>query len=74
MMRPYIVALVPTVFDTNRGEVTIVSGNELAGDMGPSTRCTGADLSAALVGTTPPDDAFTERIAEAISTVTARVR
>jgi hypothetical protein len=33
----------------------------------------GADLRAALTGTTPPDDAFVRSIAEAMSMVTSEV-
>jgi hypothetical protein len=47
-----------------------VSGSNLVGEMGPSAGGTGADLRAALTGTKPPDDAFAQSIAEAISMVT----
>ena len=41
-----------------RGEtVTIVRGNRPVAEIGPARRRTGADLRAALTGTTPPDDA-----------------
>lgn len=57
-----------------RGEtVTIVRGNNPIAEIGPARRRTGADLRAALVGTTPPDDAFVESIAEAVSMVTSEV-
>lgn len=39
----------------------------------PEWRITGADLRAALSGTKPPDDAFAESIAEAISMVTSEM-
>jgi hypothetical protein len=71
-MRLYIL-LMSTLFDTNRGEVATISGNDLVGDIGPSARSTGADLRAALTGTKPPDDAFAESIAEAISMVTSEM-
>ena len=53
--------------------MTSVSGIDLVGDMGLSPRNTGADLRAALSGTTPPDDAFAESIAEAISMVASEM-
>jgi hypothetical protein len=61
------------MFETNREKVAIVSGNDLVGDMGPSPGNTGADLRAAPTGTKPPDDAFAESIAEAISMVTSEM-
>jgi prevent-host-death family protein len=57
-----------------RGEtVTIVRGNNPVAEIGPARRRTGADLRAALAGTTPPDDAFVKSIAEAMSMVTSEV-
>jgi len=57
-----------------RGEtVTIVRGNSPVAEIGPARRRTGADLRAALAETTPPDDAFAESIAEAVSMVTSEV-
>jgi len=57
-----------------RGEtVTIVRGNNPVAEIGPARRRTGADLRAALTGTTPPDDAFVKSIAEAMSMVTSEV-
>jgi prevent-host-death family protein len=57
-----------------RGEtVTIVRGNNPVAEIGPAHRRTGADLRAALTGTTPPDDAFVKSIAEAMSMVTSEV-
>jgi prevent-host-death family protein len=57
-----------------RGEtVTIVRGNNPVAEIGPARRRTGADLRAALAGTTPPDDAFVDSIAEAVSMVTSEV-
>ncbi|HXT93250.1 MAG TPA: type II toxin-antitoxin system prevent-host-death family antitoxin [Trebonia sp.] len=55
-----------------RGEtVTIVRGNRPVAEIGPAHRRTGADLRAALAGTTPPDDAFARSISEAMSMVTS---
>jgi prevent-host-death family protein len=57
-----------------RGEtVTIVRGNNPVAEIGPAHRRTGADLRAALTGTTPPDDAFATSIAEAVSMATSEV-
>lgn len=57
-----------------RGEtITIVRGNNPVAEIGPAHRRTGADLRAALAGTTPPDDAFVKSIAEAMSMVTSEV-
>ena len=57
-----------------RGEtVTIVRGNNPVAEIGPARRRTGTDLRAALTGTTPPDDAFVNSIAEAMSMVTSEV-
>lgn len=57
-----------------RGEtVTIVRGNRPVAEIGPAQHRTGADLRAALTGTTPPDDAFVKSIAEAMSMVTSEV-
>ena len=58
-----------------RGEtVTIMRGNRPIAEIGPARRRTGADLRAALAGTTPPDDAFAASIAETMSMVTSEVR
>jgi hypothetical protein len=65
--------LVSTVFDTNRGRIMCVSGNKLIAEMSSSRRGTGADLGTALIGAEPPDDAFAESIAEAISKVTTEM-
>lgn len=55
-----------------RGEtVTIMRGSRPVAEIGPARRRTGADLRAALEGTTPPDDAFAASIAEAMSMVTS---
>jgi prevent-host-death family protein len=57
-----------------RGEtVTIMRGSHPVAEIGPARRRTGADLRAALVGTTPPDDAFTSSISSAMSLVTSEV-
>jgi prevent-host-death family protein len=57
-----------------RGEtVTIVRGNSPVAEIGPARRRTGADLRAALAETTPPDDAFADSIAQAVSMVTSEV-
>jgi prevent-host-death family protein len=55
-----------------RGEtVTIMRGNRPVAEISPARRRTGADLRAALAGTTPPDDAFARSISEAMSMVTS---
>jgi prevent-host-death family protein len=46
--------------------VTITRGNRPIAEIGPARRRTGADLRAALEGTTPPDDAFEQSIAAAV--------
>jgi prevent-host-death family protein len=57
-----------------RGErVTIVRGNRPVAEIGPAHRRTGADLRAALEGTTPPDEAFAQSISAALSMVTSEV-
>jgi prevent-host-death family protein len=57
-----------------RGEtVTVMRGSHPVAEIGPARRRTGADLRAALVGTTPPDDAFARSIAETASMVTSEV-
>jgi antitoxin (DNA-binding transcriptional repressor) of toxin-antitoxin stability system len=57
-----------------RGEtVTIMRGNHPVAEISPARRRTGADLRAALGGTTPPDDAFARSISEAMSMVTSEV-
>ena len=53
-----------------RGEtVTIMRGSRPVAEIGPARRRMGADLRAALAGTTPPDDAFVKSISEAMSMV-----
>jgi hypothetical protein len=42
-------------------------------EISPACRRTGAHLRAALVDTTPPDDAFVRSISEAMSMVTSEV-
>lgn len=57
-----------------RGEtVTIMRGNHPVAEISPARRRTGANLRAALAGTTPPDDAFARSISEAMSMVTSEV-
>lgn len=57
-----------------RGEtVTIMRGNRPVAEIGPARRRTGADLRAALAGTTPPDDAFASSISAAMSLVTSEI-
>ncbi|WP_239312162.1 MULTISPECIES: type II toxin-antitoxin system Phd/YefM family antitoxin [unclassified Frankia] len=51
--------------------VTITRGSHPVAEIGPARRRTGADLRAALAGTTPPDDAFEKNVAEALGHVTA---
>lgn len=46
--------------------ITITRGNHPIAEIGPARRRTGADLRAALVGTTPPDDAFERSFVEAV--------
>ena len=46
-------------------------GSHPVAEIGPARRRTGADLGAALAGTTPPDDAFARSISEAMSMVTS---
>jgi prevent-host-death family protein len=53
--------------------VTIMRGNHPVAEIGPARHRTGADLSAALADTAPPDDAFARDIAEAMSLVTSEV-
>jgi prevent-host-death family protein len=58
-----------------RGEtITIVRGNHPVAEIGPAHRRTGADLRAALADVPPPDDAFSQAIAEAVAMVTSEVR
>jgi prevent-host-death family protein len=47
--------------------ITITRGNRRIAEISPARRRTGADLDAALAGTTPPDEAFKESIAAAIA-------
>jgi prevent-host-death family protein len=49
--------------------VIIVRGNHPVAEIGPAHRRTGADLRAALDGTTPPDEAFASDIAAALALV-----
>lgn len=57
-----------------RGEtVTIVRGGHPVAEIGPANRRTGADLRAALEGTSPPDDAFGKAISAALAMVTSEV-
>jgi hypothetical protein len=45
-------------------------GSRPVTEIGPARRRTGADLRAALTGTTLPDDAFARSISEAMSMIT----
>ena len=57
-----------------RGEtVTIMRGNHPVAVIGPARRRTGADLRAALAGSTPPDDEFAKDISAAMALVTSEV-
>ena len=57
-----------------RGEtVTILRGNNPVAEIGPAHRRTGADLRAALEGSTPPDEAFARNISAALAAVTSEV-
>ncbi|OHV44256.1 type II toxin-antitoxin system prevent-host-death family antitoxin [Pseudofrankia sp. BMG5.36] len=47
--------------------ITITGGHRPIAEIGPTRRRTGADLRAALAGTTPPDDAFEKSIAATVS-------
>jgi prevent-host-death family protein len=51
--------------------ITITRGNHPIAEIGPARQRTGADLRAALVGTTPPDDAFEQNVAEAVGYLAA---
>ena len=53
--------------------VTIMRGNHPVAEIGPARRRTGADLRAALTGTTPPDDDFTQNIKAALVLVSSEV-
>ena len=53
---------------------TIVRGNHPVAEIGPAHRRTGADLRAALADVPPPDDEFSQAIAEAVAMVTSEVR
>jgi prevent-host-death family protein len=58
-----------------RGEtITITRGRHPVAEIGPARRRTGADLRAALVDITPPDDSFGEDIADALALVTTEER
>jgi len=58
-----------------RGEtITIIRGNHPVAEIGPAHRRTGADLRAALADVPPPDDKFSQAIAEAVAMVTSEVR
>ncbi len=55
-----------------RGEtVIILRGSHPVAEIGPAHRRTGADLRAALEGTSPPDDDFARNISAALSMVTS---
>jgi prevent-host-death family protein len=51
--------------------VTIMRGNHPVAEIGPARRRTGADLRAALEGSTPPDDDFSRNISAAMALVTS---
>jgi prevent-host-death family protein len=53
--------------------VTIMRGNHPVAEIGPAHRRTGADLRAALAGTTPPDDDFARNITAALALVSSEV-
>jgi prevent-host-death family protein len=58
-----------------RGEtVTIVRGNHAVAEVRPARRRTGADLRTALADVPPPDDEFSQAIAQAVALVTSEVR
>lgn len=58
-----------------RGEtITITRGRHPVAEIGPARRRTGADLRAALEGTEPPDDRFTENIDAALGLLTTEER
>jgi prevent-host-death family protein len=57
-----------------RGEtITIVRGSRPVAEVGPAHRRTGADLRAALADVSPPEDAFSRDIAEAIALLNSEV-
>lgn len=57
-----------------RGEqITILRGNHPVAEIRPAHRRTGADLRAALEGTTPPDELFAQNISAALTMVTSEV-
>ena len=57
-----------------RGEtVTIMRDNHPVAEIGPARRRTGADLRAALAGSTPPDDDFSGNVSAAMALVTSEV-
>ncbi len=51
--------------------ITITRGNHPVAEIGPARRRTGADLRAALAVVPPPDDRFTEDIADALKLLTS---
>lgn len=53
--------------------VTIMRGNRAVAEIGPAHRRTGADLRAALAGTTPPDDDFARNIMATLALVSSEV-
>lgn len=54
-----------------RGEtVTITRAHHPVAEIGPARRRTGADLRTALAGIDPPDERFTQDIADALALVT----
>jgi prevent-host-death family protein len=53
--------------------VTIMRGNHPVAEIGPAHRRTGADLRAALAGTIPPGDDFTQNITAALTLVSSEV-
>lgn len=54
-----------------RGErVTITRGRRPVAEIGPARRRTGADLRAALENVPPPDERFTQDIADALALIT----
>ena len=57
-----------------RGEtITIVRDSRPVAEIGPAHRRAGADLRAALADVSPPDEAFSRDIAEAIALLNSEV-
>lgn len=57
-----------------RGEtITIVRGGRPVAEIGPAHRRAGADLRTALADVSPPDEAFSRDIAEAIALLDSEV-